>query len=112
MSTDDEILEWYLKGFKDELYGTTSDVSDKFIERQAYKVGVAHALYGDDVSSFDKMTNEEVHPSLISSAKIATQYKLVKDGFPTMVITDNMEGIRNHNALRDLHDKFAMFLKT
>jgi len=159
MNTDSGLIEWYMRGFGDELKGTTSTVSDSFMENQAYKLGATHALLGDDVSSFDKKTDDEilmeikdpyenmkqqnselltrfidninkgdfdsvvlemvnmwanidrVHPSLISSAKIATQYQPLQDGLPTIILTNNIEGINNHGGVKDMHDKFGMFLK-
>jgi len=48
------LMEWYMKGFKDELRGSTSvDAEDRLLMR-AYKIGALDAIAGDDVSSIDE----------------------------------------------------------
>ena len=59
MITDKSLLEWYMKGFNDELGGTSSTVSDNEIENRAYGLGALHAIVGDDVRSFDNLSDEE-----------------------------------------------------
>jgi hypothetical protein len=54
------LLEWYMKGFDDEISGrTTSEPDDKKL-LIAYRLGAQHAIIGDDVSSIDDLTNEEI----------------------------------------------------
>ena len=48
------LLEWYMKGFNDELWGNTSvDPQDKLLMK-AYMIGADDALIGDDISSVDE----------------------------------------------------------
>jgi len=49
-----------MKGFNDELNGTTSIISKNNKENIAYDLGALHALFGDDVSSIDFMANENI----------------------------------------------------
>jgi hypothetical protein len=60
MVTDKELLKHYMKGFNDELRGTSSIESDNELENKAYRIGALDAIVGDDVSSVDLKTNEEV----------------------------------------------------
>lgn len=60
MVTDKSLLEWYMKGFNDELKGTSSTVSDHEIENRAYGLGALHAVVGDDVRSVDYLSDEEI----------------------------------------------------
>lgn len=64
--TDQEILEWYMKGFNDELKGTTSTVPEG-IASKAYGLGANHAEIGDDVRSVDYLSNEEILKLIRSS---------------------------------------------
>jgi len=57
---DERLLTWYIKGFEDELYGTTTVESDYELENVAYKLGAQHALTGDDMRDFDYLTHEEI----------------------------------------------------
>jgi hypothetical protein len=56
----DNLLQWYMKGFDDELKGTSTVESDNKIDMIAYKLGAQHAIIGDDVSSIDNLSNEEI----------------------------------------------------
>ena len=56
---DETLLEYYQKGFRDELNGTSSTVQDGILLK-AYSLGVLHAMVGDDVRSVDYLTNEEI----------------------------------------------------
>jgi hypothetical protein len=56
----DNLLKWYMKGFDDELKGTSTVESDNKIDMIAYKLGAQHAIIGDDVSSIDNLSNEEI----------------------------------------------------
>jgi hypothetical protein len=60
MVTDKELLKQYMKGFNDELRGTSSIESDNELENKAYRIGALDAIVGDDLSSVDLKTNEEV----------------------------------------------------
>lgn len=57
---DKELLKWYMKGFKDELNGTSTVESDNPLENKAYKLGALHAEIGDDVRSVDYLSEEEI----------------------------------------------------
>lgn len=50
----DNLLKWYMKGFNDELRGTSTVESDNRIDMVAYHLGAQHAITGDDLS------NEEI----------------------------------------------------
>jgi hypothetical protein len=56
----DNLLKWYMKGFNDELRGTTTIESDNKIDMVAYNLGAQHAIIGDDVSSIDNLSDEEI----------------------------------------------------
>lgn len=60
MTTDKELLEWYTKGFRDELYGDSSVVPSNTLITKAYNIGANHAFMGDEVRSFDYLTVEEI----------------------------------------------------
>jgi hypothetical protein len=55
---DKELLKWYKYGFSDELKSVTRKVEVKY--KEAYNLGANHALIGDDVSSVDLLTEEEI----------------------------------------------------
>jgi hypothetical protein len=57
---DDNLLDWYMKGFDDELRGSSTVESDNEIDMIAYNLGAQHAIIGDDVSSIDNLSNEEI----------------------------------------------------
>lgn len=59
MMNDEDILKWYMKGFHDELYGTTSAIDDDIL-LSAYKLGSLHAIIGDDVRDVDYLTKDEI----------------------------------------------------
>ena len=59
MVSDESILEWYLRGFKDELRGTSTCESDNPIENRAYMIGAMDAIAGDDMPSIDYKSDEE-----------------------------------------------------
>ena len=58
--TDEIIMEWYWKGFTDELFGTSSTESEDSILNKPYKLGLLHAWAGEVDKSFDKLSNEEI----------------------------------------------------
>lgn len=58
---DQELLNIYMEGFYDELDGDFDE--DKYygqLQEKSYLLGKDHAIIGDDVSSIDKLTDEEV----------------------------------------------------
>ena len=59
MISDKSLLEWYMKGFFDELHGTSSTMSYNEIENRAYRLGALHIIVGDDVRSVDYLSDEE-----------------------------------------------------
>jgi hypothetical protein len=58
--SDKELLDWYMKGFHDELCGTSTIESDDNLKNIAYKLGSQHAIIGDDISSIDLLSNKEI----------------------------------------------------
>ena len=66
---DDNLLDWYMKGFDDELRGTSTVESENKIEMIAYRLGSQHAIIGDDVSSIDNLSNEEIISMIKSKNK-------------------------------------------
>lgn len=60
MTTDKELLEWYYKGFDDELDGNLNITEDESLESRAYQIGANHAMFGDEVSSFDSLSKEQI----------------------------------------------------
>lgn len=54
------LIDWYMKGFNDELNGSSSIVSDNHQENLAYSLGALHALIGDDVRSWDDISDEDI----------------------------------------------------
>lgn len=60
MISDQNLLEWYMKGFNDELRGTSSVESDYELENKAYRIGALHAIFGDDMESIDLMSKGEI----------------------------------------------------
>lgn len=58
---DKILLEIYLLGFSQELQGVYNNPYEKgTLEYSAYLIGSTHAIVGDDVSSIDLMSNEEI----------------------------------------------------
>ena len=55
MLSDKQIISWYMQGFNDELYGTTSTIEDD-VALNAYKLGALHAIVGDDVRGVDYLS--------------------------------------------------------
>ena len=58
--TDLTLLEWYKKGWEDELYGSSSVVPNNTLITKAYNIGSNHAVLGDDVRGFDNLSEEEI----------------------------------------------------
>ena len=55
---DRELLKYYMMGFNDELYGTSSTVPEKF--NRAYSLGADAAIIGDDIPEYDYQTDKEI----------------------------------------------------
>lgn len=58
--TDSELLKIYMRGFTDELKGDISNVPKNNLALRAYIIGSADALIGDELSSIDLQTNQEI----------------------------------------------------
>ena len=66
MSNKCNIIIIYSQGFADELDGVFKDRYKKgSVESIAYNMGGAHAIVGDDISSIDLMTEEEIYAEII-----------------------------------------------
>lgn len=60
-TTHQNLLDIYLSGFSDELDGNYNNTYKKdSLEYKAYLIGSTHAIVGDDVSSMDLLTDEEI----------------------------------------------------
>lgn len=55
-----ELLYYYYRGWKDEMYGSSSTLPEDVLINKAYNLGAAHALIGDDVRSVDYLSDEEI----------------------------------------------------
>jgi hypothetical protein len=63
MINDDEILDWYFKGFNDELIGSSSIIPEEILLQKAYNVGSLHAstVVNDDKRiDLTLVSNEEI----------------------------------------------------
>lgn len=58
--TDEELLEHYMKGFREELEGKPKPVKEYNFLYRAYMLGRWDALLGDDISSVDLQTDEQI----------------------------------------------------
>ncbi len=56
---DAELLVWYMHGWHDELDGKTRYVGGSPIDK-AYQLGRDHAYVGDEISSTELLTNEQI----------------------------------------------------
>jgi dihydrofolate reductase len=65
--TDKTILDWYVKGFKDELRGSSSVESEYEILNKAYKMGARDAIIGDDLSTYDNRSESEILNDILKS---------------------------------------------
>lgn len=57
--SDNFIIQCYYRGFKDELYGTTSTI-DGEIALKVYKLGALHASIGKEFPSIDYLSISEI----------------------------------------------------
>ena len=54
------LMKWYMKGFNDELKGTSTIMDCSRLLEEAYNLGAIDAIVGDDLSSSDAQTEEEI----------------------------------------------------
>ena len=59
MVTDESMIEWYMKGFNDELSGTSSLMSKHKPLNIAYNLGALDAEFGDDDPKLDYCITSE-----------------------------------------------------
>lgn len=64
---DKIILETYMWGFNDELDGKTKMWNPNPLLLRAYNLGRVDAIAGDDISSVDLQTNEEILKRIYNS---------------------------------------------
>lgn len=57
---DTELLYYYFRGWKDEMYGSSSTLPEDMLINKAYSLGASHAFIGDDVRSADYLSDEEI----------------------------------------------------
>ena len=58
---DNEIMKWYMKGWQDELNGSSSTLpNDRPDIDLCYSVGASDCIIGDDIPSNDYRTSEEI----------------------------------------------------
>lgn len=57
---DNEILDYYMWGFTDELEGIQASPFNDPLVTKAYQLGRDHAIIGDDVRSVDYLSNAEI----------------------------------------------------
>ena len=58
--SDEELLGCYMHGFMDELDNNLDYDFGSLIKNRAYNIGRFDALVGDDVSSVDNKSNQEI----------------------------------------------------
>lgn len=58
--TDEELIQIYDQGFEDELLSKPEMYQPDPIGLRAYKLGRAHAIMGDDVTSADEQIEQEI----------------------------------------------------
>lgn len=61
--TDKELLKVYMFGFNNELdgiYNAFQPKDKKSLEYKAYNLGGLHTIVGDDIRSFDYLSDEEI----------------------------------------------------
>lgn len=63
------LMEWYMKGFNDELKGTSTIMDcSKYLEC-AYSIGAGDGLVGDEISHLDYQTEEEIIKRIFENYK-------------------------------------------
>lgn len=60
MNTDKKLMEWYMKGWNDELHGTSTIMDCSILEDIAYGMGASDCVVGDDMEHIDKQTEKEI----------------------------------------------------
>lgn len=55
-----ELLYYYFRGWKDELYGSSFIVPEDVLITKAYNMGANHTLLGDEVRSVDYLSDEVI----------------------------------------------------
>ena len=60
-----ELLYYYFRGWKDELYGSSSVVPEDVLITKAYNMGANHAILGDEVKNVDYLSDEEILKMII-----------------------------------------------
>lgn len=58
--TDEELLEVYVKGFNDELKGTSTLEEEDNLWKKAYSLGASHAILGDEIKNIDNLSNQDI----------------------------------------------------
>lgn len=88
MVTDESLLQWYRKGFRDELYGSSTVESDYPIEMTAYSLGANHAdLKRNNDSTMESLSDVEIL-KLIKATK--TIYKLKEQSISVIKLSDRI----------------------
>lgn len=59
-TTDEQLLETYWKGWKDCSDNIDNKTNYKGIEKDAYELGWINYIVGDDVTSVDSWTDEQI----------------------------------------------------
>ena len=72
---DREILNWYYYGFHDELNRKTKRTPKEGVLTIAYRIGVVHAIIGDDIPSIDYLSDKET-------------LKIIKDEYQKDILQD------------------------
>lgn len=55
-----ELLYYYFRGWKDELYGSSSVVPEDVLITKAYNIGANHAILGDEIRIVDYLSDKEI----------------------------------------------------
>ena len=64
---DSKLIRIYMLGFKDELYSEPQRSYHTTLETSAYQLGRIDGLIGDDVSTVDLQTNEQILKKIIDN---------------------------------------------
>lgn len=64
MESDKVLLKSYMKGFNDELDGKKKNNCNGTIKNLAYQLGSIDAIYGDEITSLDYRSDEEILSSI------------------------------------------------
>lgn len=69
MVKDKELLKIYMLGFNDELYTKPKAIYSNQLKQSAYDHGRVDAIIGDDISSSDLQSNDEILTRIKSIVK-------------------------------------------